>query len=328
MQIQSFNAELAMANLMFLRLFNNIKITRTNTDNTKSEIKVNCQFGQRSRIYKNWQNSEKRATMKLPMLIINRTGFTRNGERLNDMHNEVKYEITSKYRKYELLTPIPIDISYDVTIMSKYTCDIDQIASNFMVFFNPDVYVTCIHPKYEGIKLNNQVIMNDSVTEEHPDELDGSTDDFTTTTFQFTFKTYLFGGQQQFKKVPKYILSSYLSTGISSYVYELTETDKENISNFISCNLSTTLTCEAKTSISTYVENPDGETIYEDITPIIKNIDIGFYAVPEQSADFTEYMDYVDQLDPNWMYVDKLIWQVDEYSKYEFPNNGYLTRGN
>jgi hypothetical protein len=117
------------------------------------------------------------------MIVINRTGYTRNGDRLNNMHNEVKYETTSKYRKYDLLTPIPVDINYDVSIMSKYPSDIDQIASNFMVFFNPDVYVTCMHPKYDGIHLNNQIIMSDSISEEHPDEIDGSADDFITTTF-------------------------------------------------------------------------------------------------------------------------------------------------
>jgi len=124
MQIQSFNAELAIANLMFLRLFNNIAIQRTN-NNTTTEIKVNCVLGQKSRIFKNWQNDEKRANIKLPMIAINRTGYTRNGERLNNFNNEVKYEITSKNRKYDLLTPIPIDISYDVSIIAKYPSDID-----------------------------------------------------------------------------------------------------------------------------------------------------------------------------------------------------------
>jgi hypothetical protein len=182
MQIQSYNAELAIANLMFLRLFNNIIIQRTGKNNNTKDIKVNCQLGQKSRIFKNWQNDEKRAKMKLPMIVINRTGYVRNGDRLNNMHNEVKYE-TNLNKKYDLLTPIPVDISYDVSIMSKYPSDIDQIASNFMVFFNPDVYVTCMHPKYDGIKLNNQIIMSDNISEEHLDEIDGSADDFITTTF-------------------------------------------------------------------------------------------------------------------------------------------------
>lgn len=131
------------------------------------------------------------------MITINRTGYSRQADRLNNLHNEVKYEISPKNRIYELLTPIPIDINYEVSIISKNQSDIDQIATNFMVFFNSDVYVTCQHPKYLGIKLNNQVIMQDSVSEEHPDELDPTTDDLITSVFQFTFKTYLFGGTEQ-----------------------------------------------------------------------------------------------------------------------------------
>jgi hypothetical protein len=152
-------------------------------------------MGQRSRIFKRWQNAENTATIKLPMIAVNRTGYVRNTERLNNLNNEVKYEITSKNRSYDLLTPIPIDISYDVSIMAKYPSDIDQIASNFMIMFNSDIYVSCMHPKYQDIKLNNQIIMSDTISEEHMDEIDGTTNDFITTTFQFTFKTYLFGGK-------------------------------------------------------------------------------------------------------------------------------------
>ena len=73
MQIQSFNAELAIANLMFLRLFNNIIIQHTDKHNNTKDIKVNCQLGQKSRILKNWQNNEKRATMKLDWFTILRS---------------------------------------------------------------------------------------------------------------------------------------------------------------------------------------------------------------------------------------------------------------
>lgn len=141
--------------------------------------------------------------MKLPMIAVNRTGFARNPERLNGMHNEVKHEMTSKWRSYDLMTPVPIDISYDVSVIARYPQDLDQIASNFMVFFNPDVYVTCEHPKYQGVKLHSQVVMSDSVQEEHPDEIDPSADDVVTATFQFTFKTWLFAGNKQAKLVPR-----------------------------------------------------------------------------------------------------------------------------
>ena len=55
---------------------------------------------------------------KLPMIAINRTGYQRQGDRLNSLHNEVKYEISPKRRLYERLTPVPIDISYDVSVIA------------------------------------------------------------------------------------------------------------------------------------------------------------------------------------------------------------------
>lgn len=310
MQIQSFNSELAIANLMFLRLFNNIIIHRTDKQKNKKQVKVNCVFGQRSRILKNFQNQDKTGNMKLPMIAINRTGYVRNGERVNDNNNEVKFEITSKNRSYDLLTPIPIDISYDVVIIAKYPSDVDQIASNFMVFFNPSIYVTCEHPKYEGIKLNNQIVMSDSISEEHPDELDGATDDFITTTFQFTFKTYLFGGNTQAKLVPQKIISTYISSVISDCVYELTNEDKQNLSNFVDKNLSTTYQKKVDVTLTAFVDNPNiSNETYDGFVPIVKSIDAGFYPVP-QVSDFVQYMDDVDKLDTQWPYVDRISWTI------------------
>ena len=124
MEVRSFNAELAIATMMLNHLFGNIIIERQENGKVK-RIPVTCVFGQRQRILKNWENSEKRAKMTLPMIALNRTGYTRNGDRLNNLHNEVKYEISSKNRSYDLLTPVPIDISYDLVIMSRYMDDID-----------------------------------------------------------------------------------------------------------------------------------------------------------------------------------------------------------
>lgn len=59
------------------------------------------------------------------MITINRSGYSRNTERLNSINNEVKYEMTSKKRSYDLLTPIPVDITYNVSIIAKYPSDID-----------------------------------------------------------------------------------------------------------------------------------------------------------------------------------------------------------
>ena len=134
MEIQSYNTELAYANMLFARPFSDIVLERQvkNPETKKLEPKqyqVNCVFGQRSRILKSLQNPEKEGTVKLPLIAINRTGVTRNPERLNNLHNEIKYQESSTRRNYNLYTPVPVDISYDVTVMSKFPGDIDKIMS-------------------------------------------------------------------------------------------------------------------------------------------------------------------------------------------------------
>ena len=301
MEIRSYNAELAYANVMFARIFNNIYIERQMTNKEtkqqeKKSIPVKCVFGQRSRILKNLQNPDKMGVIKLPLIAINRTGITRNPERLSNLHNEVKYEETSKRRNYNLYTPVPIDISYDLVIFSKNPQDIDKIMSNFLQFFNPDLFVTCIHPKYEDCIFNSQITMQDSISIEHLDEMDGSEEDLVTATIQFIYKTYIFGGPDKAKLtnniIPK--ISSYISDYISVY-------------NDVSTHIST--------EVSTIVD-----VIYDGFVPKINGINIGFYSI-QLSADFVDEMNRIDTISEYWPYVDRIVWKIDDASDADFPNN-------
>lgn len=297
MEFQSYNSELAIASLLFKRLFQNIRIQRTADNGEKKEVLVQCVLGQRSRIMKSLENPERRGNYKVPMIAINRTGYSRNGDRVNNLNNEVKYEITSKNRLYHLMTPVPVDINYEVSVIAKYQADIDKIASNFMVFFNSDLFVTCQHPKYEGIKMNNQVVMQDSVSEEHQDEISPDQDDLITSNFQFTFKTFLFPGMQQFKARPATILSSYQIETLSDVVHvlrpdEIDAFQKKYPMRSVSVLLPETVTAD----ISVEIPNPDlsGEPPgFDDGIPTIRQIDFGFYAVPERE-NFESYMMSVD----------------------------------
>lgn len=283
--------ELAIASLLFKRTFDNIRIERTLDDGSKKQILVQCMLGQRSRILKGLENPEKRGNMRLPMIIINRTGYSRQGDRLNNLHNEVKYELGPAYRKYELMTPVPVDIEYEVSIVSKYPSDIDMIASNFMVFFNSDIYVTCEHPKYEGIKMNNQIVMQDSVSEDHPDEPDASADDLTIASFQFTFKTYLFAGMAKAKLKPATVISTQISAVLSDVIVEISP---EGIDSFQEMYPGKAVSAYVPkiVSVDVPVETSTDISVYDGIPPISK-IDFGFYVVPG-NHDIPSYIQSVD----------------------------------
>ena len=315
MEVRSYNAELGLAHLQFKHVFSNIVIERMTRKGEKKEIHVECVNGQRSRILKNWENAEKRAQMELPMIAINRTGYSRNAERLNNLHNEVKREITSKRRSYDLLTPVPIDINYDVSIIAKYQEDIDQIASNFMLMFNNDGYLNLMHPKFEGLQLKNQIIVGDQVSEEHPDELDGSQDDLYVDTFQFTFKTYLFGGQQKAVRAPEKIVSSFMSSYVDTKISCVSIADLSSSMDLsYTSKISVVLTSDVTEEVTAFVDNPDPSAyVYEGIVPIINAINMGFYPTPGISGHIP-YFEFVDAkpVEEQPPYVDRVIWTITE----------------
>ena len=132
--------------------------------------------------------------------------------------------------------------------------------------------------------------MDDSVSEDHPDELDATQDDIITSTFSFTFKTFLFGGTAKAKRKSTQV-SSYLSTVLSNVVHEF-QTDDEvmaYLKEYPHNKLSVIKQEEVETALTTIVSSDE----YDDGIPVIKHISMGFYAVP-QLCDFVEYMTSVD----------------------------------
>lgn len=212
------------------------------------------------------------------MIIIQRTGITKNNDRLANINNEVKYAAHSKQLNYNLYTPVPIDIAFQVTIVSKRQGDIDRALSNFLPFFNKDAFIRYKHPKFDGLFMKCQVIMEDSITEEHPDSFDAATDDLVACTCTFVFKTWIFCGNDVISSKGNYVrhkISVDLSTHTSSVV----------------------------------------DTEYNGFVPIIRQINIGFYPVPLLSS-YIPHIDWVDALEPQGYdetpYVDRLIWRIDE----------------
>jgi hypothetical protein len=75
--------------------------------------------------------------------------------------------------------------------------------SNFIPFFNQDLYVRTAHPKISGEKIKHQVIWDGSINEEWPDEFDITDQDLQIATTSFKFKTWLFAGNDLISEIQR-----------------------------------------------------------------------------------------------------------------------------
>ena len=99
MEIHSYNQELAIASTQFKRFFNDITVVRNGED-----VKFACVIGNRSRIFKNLENPTKGGMPTLPMIIIQRTGISKNNDRLTNVYNDVAAERVTLFQRQAGMT--------------------------------------------------------------------------------------------------------------------------------------------------------------------------------------------------------------------------------
>jgi len=190
MKIRSYHKEVEKATAQILDCFNNITIERSDETGIQKTIAVPCVYGNRSRVLKSLENRNK--TIKLPMLCISMGSLTRDKTRVFGTHDGLFYKNgTNAYLKN---MPIPVNIEYSLYMIGKYQTDIDQLISNFTVWFNPDIFVVIPHPLEAGKNIKCQLLWNGNISMTYPEELAAENPARIIATTNFTFKTWLFPG--------------------------------------------------------------------------------------------------------------------------------------
>lgn len=170
----------------------------------QKEIEIPCIFGDRNIILRSLQNQN--GAIKLPLYILTSKGITVDTKREADLHIDVFYqqdEAFSKlpqddplYRPYNLKKRrgLPITISYNLTMITKYKEDLDQMCTNWMVHWRPDIYVKWWHPRNKVEPLQSQILWGQNIEIQNNEDFDITRRFKWQANTQFTFKTWIFPG--------------------------------------------------------------------------------------------------------------------------------------
>lgn len=219
MKYRSYNSEIIIATSLIINVFNDIIIDRRkqglNKDYSKplslddivqQKIEIPCILGDRSAILKSLENEPGR--YKLPLIILQMKSLKTDTNRMADLHADVFYQKDSSfnklnvnndlYRPYDLSKKRgqPVIIDYDMTIITKYKEDMDQILSNWIVHFRPDIYFKWWHPKVKYEPLTSQLIWNHNIGFDSPVEYNPQNVFTYKSSTTFLFKTWLFYGME------------------------------------------------------------------------------------------------------------------------------------
>jgi len=195
MREQPYYFEIQDMLTQFVAAFDNIVINRYNV-NKKIEDKISVRYlySPKQRVLYDIINPAQNIT--LPCVAVTIGGIERDNTRVFNKLDGFYYSSNSNSSSAIMRSPVPINIVVNMSIITRFQKDMDQILSNFIPYSNPYVVISWKIPSEFGLpteqEIRTEVLWNGSMTMEYPVDLNGTTKPRVTADTSFTIKGWLF----------------------------------------------------------------------------------------------------------------------------------------
>ena len=181
----------------FGSLFNNITIKHNNSSNeTVSSIKVPLAYGPTQKFLARLEqvpNLNAPIQMTLPRMSFEFTGLNYDASRkVTTTQTFVSAVTTDKTKPRKSYMPVPYNMSFELSIMTKLNDDMLQIIEQIIPYFQPGYTISVDLVETIGEKRDIPVVL-EGISMQDDYEGDYSTRRALIYTLRFTAKTYLFG---------------------------------------------------------------------------------------------------------------------------------------
>lgn len=200
MKSRAFSWEIHDIVAQFMAAFDDVVIGRYNRQREeKDRIEVGYVYQPKRRVVNDLENRAQ--TLKLPMVAVTIGGITRNSNRSFNKIEGFTYPgtrtpNTNTATSPRIPSPVPIDITINMSIIASYQTDIDQIISNFAAYTNPYITITWEVPDDIGLPasmpINSKVEWSGSINLEYNNEINYSNRSVITADTSFTVEGWLF----------------------------------------------------------------------------------------------------------------------------------------
>lgn len=178
----------------FIDSLSNILIKRyDNTDTSQDQIMVNTVYAPKSRVLHDLVNQA--AVIKLPVVACSLGGITRDNNRVFNKLVGPLYTLSNAASAYEKIgQPVPIDVTINVSIITRFQSDMDQILSNFVPYSDPYFVISWKLPSIPNsdLGIHSPVIWSGNINLQYPTDISHSDYYRQTADTSFVIKGWIF----------------------------------------------------------------------------------------------------------------------------------------
>jgi len=208
----TYNFEIKDLLTQFLAAFDDVIIKRYDNNRiAKESIEVRYVLAPKQRVMYDIVNKAQNLT--LPVVAVNIAGISRDTTRVFNKLNTVYNKIDSRSSS-NIGMPVPINIEVNMSILTRYLQDLDQILSNFIPYSNPYIILSWKEPSNidsEVVEIRSEVLWSGSISLNEPTDISYSEKFRVVADTSFTIKGWLFKNVNEIS-TPIYFIDSNLIT--------------------------------------------------------------------------------------------------------------------
>ncbi len=135
---------------------------------------------------------DKAQNIQLPVVALTNGGIARDPNRVFNKIQGSYLTTLDPTVANKLPQPVPIDLTINMTILTRFQEDYDQIVTNFVPYFDPYIVVSWRTPSIPDYEIRSQVVWSGNITATYPYDINSTNVARVEGTTSFTFKGWLF----------------------------------------------------------------------------------------------------------------------------------------
>ena len=195
MEKYTFDFEVQTLLTMFIHALDDVVIKRHNVcKQPQDRIRVRFVYAPKQRVLSDLLNKDQ--NLQLPVIACYLGGIARDQTRTFNKLQGTFSPINGLEHKNEK-QPLPVDVSVNVSILTRYQSDMDQILTNILPYFDPYIVISWRPPGRPDFEIRSSIYWSGNVSLTYPNDLASTQVARIAADTSFTIKGWLFKSSEQ-----------------------------------------------------------------------------------------------------------------------------------
>jgi hypothetical protein len=191
MRNYSFQFEVERLITMFISAMDDIVVKRYNVHKrSRDQIRVRFVYAPKQRVLHDLLN--KAQNLQLPVAAVSIGGITRDVNRVFNKIAGSSFYVNEPHSRRKLPQPVPIDLTLNLSFLTRYQSDMDQCISNFLPYCDPYFVISWRIPEMPDHEIRTKVEWSGNVNLTYPDNITSTVVARVQADTSFTLKGWIF----------------------------------------------------------------------------------------------------------------------------------------